>query len=200
MAPSDDTISLLKKLYHTYRHTAELDRKGLYFSPTCMQICRPTPSYSATTRGQIVQYLQDAQQGKIPGIESSDDQAESKIPDDQGILTPRAGVEFYTIRPLRPSEYEFGVDTNIAPIHLTNEALESLAKDQQWVGMRVDLWDDEAGLLVKVQYWWRLERIRDGEELEGDTEGHGWRQCMHDIMYLGPVDGIDSRTGLEMLE
>jgi hypothetical protein len=201
MTPSNETISLLKQLYHAYRHTAELDRKGMYFSPTCMQICRPTPSYSATTREQIVQYLQDAQSGIIPGVDVSDDQAKSDIPDDQGILkTPRAGVDFYSIRPLRPSEHEFGTDENTAPVHLTNEVLQRLAKEQQWIGMRVDLWNDEEALLVKVQYWWRFERIRDGEDLEGDTEGYGWRQCMHDIIYLGPVDGIDSQTGLEVLE
>jgi hypothetical protein len=201
MASSDETTLLLKKLYHAYRHTAKLDRKGLYFSPRCMQICRPIPSFSATTREQIVQYLIDAQAGKIPGIDSSDDGAKSNVPGDEGILkTPRAGKDFYSIRPLLPSEYEFGSDENTAPIDLTNKELQRLAKEQQWVGMRVDLWDDEAALLVKVQYWWRFERIREGDELEGDTDGHGWRQCMHDIMYLGPVDGIDSRTGLEMLD
>ena len=67
--------------------------------------------------------------------------------------------------------------------------------------MRVDLWDEggeEDGLLVKVQYWWRFEEIPEHER--GDEQAMGWRQCLHDIMYLGPKDGTEGEDGLEVLE
>jgi hypothetical protein len=204
MNPSEETTLRLKNLYHAYRHTTELDRKSMYFSPTCMQICRPTPTYAATTRGQIVQYLRDAQQGKVPVNNSLGTQARPEVLND-GIIqkTSHANKSVYTIRPLLPSEYEFGAEDNITPIHMTSDALHRIVKDQQWVGMRVDLWDEgpvDTCLLVKVQYWWRLERAEDGKGLEGDTEGYGWRQCMHDIMYLGPREGTEHQSGLDVLE
>ncbi|KAH7088807.1 hypothetical protein FB567DRAFT_318381 [Paraphoma chrysanthemicola] len=218
---------LIKQLYHSYRHTADIDRKGLFFSPTCMQICRPIPSYAATSRAGIVKYLKDAQVGDVPVAntsESSEEVREAKknettikrkpvatvqqqagkneAPESSCIEKPKSrGV--YTIRPLHAAEQEFSVNTITASVGLTPAQLIQRSKDEDWIGMRVDLWTDGApdeGLLVKVQYWWRKEDAKPGEALEGDEKGKGWRQCLHDIMYLGPKDGSEGEEGLEVLE
>ncbi|KAF1919949.1 hypothetical protein BDU57DRAFT_593651 [Ampelomyces quisqualis] len=174
------TESLLKSLYHSYRHTSDIDAKGLYFSPTCMQICRAIPYFAATTREEIVQYLKDADHGKT-AVEVD---AKSK------------GV--YTIRSLLPAEFEFSTPDVTAHIKLTPAELEQQARDKKWVGMCVDLWDEGPvgeGLLVKVQYWWREEDVVLGEERKEDVGGRGWRQCLHDIMYLGVRDGSEGGEG-----
>ncbi|KAH8724918.1 hypothetical protein GQ44DRAFT_682411 [Phaeosphaeriaceae sp. PMI808] len=186
------TELLIQKLYHSYRHTADIDQKGLFFSPNCMQICRPIPTYTAATRGEIVQYLKDAQQGNVP-VESSAGRPKNAM----GAL----GV--YTIRPLHPTEVEFGSSSATSALNCTPAQLLQKVNDESWVGMRVDLWDkgpSSKGLLVKVQYWWRKETIESGEEMDGDAEGLGWRQCLHDIMYLGPKDGSEGSEGLPLLE
>ncbi|KAH7069101.1 hypothetical protein BKA63DRAFT_422810 [Paraphoma chrysanthemicola] len=183
---------LIKQLYHSYRHTADIDRKGLFFSPTCMQICRPIPSYAATSRTGIVKYLKDAQVGEVPVANASEPSEEK--PKSRGV---------YTIRPLHAAEHEFSVSTITASVGLKPAQLLQKSKDEAWIGMRVDLWTDGApdeGLLVKVQYWWRKEAVKAGETIEGDEKGKGWRQCLHDIMYLGPKDGSEGEEGLEVLE
>ncbi|CAO2654937.1 Nn.00g116700.m01.CDS01 [Neocucurbitaria sp. VM-36] len=203
-----DLIAHIKDCYHAYRHTVDIDSKGLFFSSNCLQICRPTPSFAATTRKEIVQYLRDAQKGKIPvetpsasskeildATESQNDQTKSG--------TEAKGRSVYTIRPLQPLEFEFSTDDITAPVNLTAEELRHKAKQEKWTGMRVDLWDegdDEAGLLVKVQYWWRLEEIPQNEQMVGETIGHAWRQCLHDIIYMGPKDGTEGADGQEILE
>lgn len=161
----------LNKLYAEYRHTVDINAKGEYFSPTCMQICRPQPSYAASDRATIVRYLfEAASQGK--------DLATSK------------GKGYYTIRPLRDAELEFGTDEQAKPAGFTAAELQQMARSHGWIGMRVDLWEDEGldesgakqGLLVKVQYWWAME------------EG-AWIQILHDIMYIGPRDGSEGTEG-----
>ncbi|KAF1846557.1 uncharacterized protein K460DRAFT_367316 [Cucurbitaria berberidis CBS 394.84] len=204
---SPDLVAHIKYCYQAYRHTADLDRKGLFFSPTCLQICRPTPSYAATTRDQIVQYLKDAQEGNVPvetplssateilDISETHEQRESR--------TKAKSRGVYTIRPLQPSEYEFSTDDVTAPVGLIPAEIKHTAEQEKWIGMRVDLWNeggDEGGLLVKVQYWWRLEEIADTERVMDDAKGPGWRQCLHDIMYLGPKDGTEGHHGQEVLE
>ncbi|KAF2828967.1 hypothetical protein CC86DRAFT_345399 [Ophiobolus disseminans] len=187
----------IQKIYHSYRHTSKVDQKGLFFSPTCVQICRPIPDYAATTRGQIVQYLKDAQEGNVPVDSATAPPSETFIPPkDSGV---------YTIRPLHPTEAtDFSLSTITSSIHLTPLQLLQKSRDEGWIGMRVDLWDEGAAtndsLLVKVQYWWRKEEIQVGEEMEGDENGEGWRQCLHDIMYLGPKDGTEGEEGLEVRE
>lgn len=182
----------IKALYHTYRHTSSPSSKGLFFSSTCLQICHPTPSYSATSRSQITQYLEDAQQGKVP-LETNIDSDSQPGPLKEKPLTGNAS--YYTIRPLLPSEHTFGTAVATATIGLTPAALAASAEAEGWIGMRVDMWDEgsEEGLLVKVQYWWRLEAERDEED------GKVWRQCLHDIMYLGPRDGTEGTEGVEVL-
>lgn len=205
---SSDLIAHIKHCYHAYRHTIDLDRKGLFFSPTCLQICRPTPSYAATTRKEIVQYLIDAQQGNVPVETSASPPTEasgnSEVTNTRTEFRSKAkGRDVYTIRPLKLSEYDFGVDDITAPIGLTVEELERIAKQEKWIGMRVDLWNeggDEGGLLVKVQYWWRQEKVPDSEQIIDGAPELGWRQCLHDIMYLGPKDGTEGGDGQEILE
>lgn len=205
--PTTDMIAHLKEAYHVYRHTKDLERKGLFFSPHCMQVCRPIPSYAATTRQGIVQYLRDAQQGNIPIKERSpssadaldDSNAQEQRPESPN---PTKDRNLYTIRPLSSSESEFGTDEITAPIGSTVEQLKKRAVDEKWVGMRVDLWDEgtEGGLLVKVQYWWRFEEILDSERVMDEKQAMGWRQCLHDIMYLGPKDGTQGTETLEVKE
>jgi hypothetical protein len=225
LSPSE---ALIKQLYHSYRHTSDIDRKGLFFSPTCMQICQPIPSYAATSRTGIVKYLKDAQVGdvpvadaappsKIPTAMSEEDEnvvarkplatAQTEIKKDEPHKTgdnekPKSR-DVYTIRPLHTAEHEFSVNTITAPVGLTPAQLLQKSKDEAWIGMRVDLWTDGApdeGLLVKVQYWWRKEAIKSGEKIEGDEGEKGWMQCLHDIMYLGPKDGSEGEEGLEVME
>lgn len=221
----------IKKLYHAYRHTQDIDQKGLFFSPKCMQICRPVSSYAATSRDGIVQYLKDAQGDKVPGTSTSsttkngtspiiaNSRAKAQTRDEtrqtatlnEGNERPRhedtrlkpKPRSVYTIRPLHPSEHEFGSNTITAPVGFKPTALQTKAKDEGWIGMRVDLWSEGgtgSSLLVKVQYWWRREPVKPGEEIQGDSHGFGWRQCLHDIMYLGPKDGSEGEEGLQVLE
>ena len=106
---------------------------------------------------------------------------------------------FYTIRPLSsPEATDFSTPTvtshtGITPLQLLQKSL-----DEGWIGMRVDLC--EGDLLVKVQYWWRWERIAAGEEMESDVGGMGWRQCLHDIVYLGARDGKEWGGEVEIRE
>jgi hypothetical protein len=220
------TEVLIQKLYHDYRQTVDIDRKGLFFSPECMQICRPIPSYAATTRAQIVQYCKDAQEGNVP-VDSATRQPSGTIemPEDENIsssitenTTAAAHEEavkdsnkdlevrdVYTIRPLRPNELRDFSDVSVTSFVGSNpDQLLQKSQKEEWVGMRVDLWNEgvttDHSLLVKVHYWWRKEETCAGEELEGDIEGMGWRQCLHDIMYLGPKDGTQGEEGLEVKE
>jgi hypothetical protein len=206
MPPTVDVDTLIRQLYHTYRHTSDIDQKGLFFSPTCMQICRPIPTFAARTREQIVQYLKDVAKGEIPVEDASKGQSFDTIeasrdgtPPTNSKSKPRS---LYTIRILLPSEFEFSTPEATSAIHLTPSQLHQQADAEEWVGMRVDLWDEgdmNEGLLVKVQYWWRNEEVIAGEEMVDDVEGKGWRQCLHDIMYLGPRDGTEGKEG-EVLE
>jgi len=189
------TISLLKSQYHTYRHTPNPTLQSFHFSPTCLQICRPIPSYHATTRAQIIQYQKDA-------ISASEMKAKDPL------FKPLVGENIrgvYTIRPLTSAEAsDFSTQEVTAEIVLSPEELARKAREEGWVGMRVDLWDEgvpiEGSLLVKVQYWWRWEDVAVGEGLEGDEEGMGWRQCLHDVVYIGERDGSEGEEGLEVRE
>lgn len=162
----------LKALYLAYRSTPDIDAKGLFFSAECMQICRPNPAYAATNRETIVRYVREASEGGVDG---------------ESLGTK----EGFSIRPLRHDEFYFGGDEAVtAPVGLTISELKDKAKNEGWVGMRVDLWfydehhPEKDGLLVKVQYWWR-------------KEGESWIQILHDIMYMGPLDGTQGTQGDE---
>lgn len=175
----EDINTHLKDIYSSYRHTADIDAKGAFFSLSCYQICRPQPSFAAQNRETIVRYLHE----HAPKNKDAMSEAIEK-PKKKG---------FYTIRPLTEAEFEFGTNEHVIPAGFASpEEVKAKAKSEGWVGMRVDLWDegesssDEEGLLVKVQYWWR-------------KEGEIWMQVFHDIMYMGPRDGTQGIGG-EVLE
>lgn len=207
--PTVDTVAQIKHYYHVYRHTEEIERKSLFFSPNCMPICRSTPSYAATSRDGIAQYLQDAQQGNIPVYAPASSPA--VISDLSGDHMTGPGPRttklpksrsVYTIRTLHQSEFEFGSDDIVAPIGYTVKQLKSKAIREEWIGMRVNLWEEgvERDLLVKVQYWWRLEEIPDHEQMGSHPLRRSWRQCLHDIIFIGPKDGTENEDRLEVFE
>lgn len=202
MGASDKTVIIahLKQLYAEYRHTAEVEAKAQFFSPDCRQICRPMPAFAATNRDTIMKYLRETSgKGKEKIQRYAGDPGKTAVtpgPDDEILAsasTPKKS--FYTIRPLTDGEMEFGSDEIVVAAGFNSaSALKLQAEREGWVGMRVDLWDDEGtdrggetlGMLVKVQYWWR-------EELGS------WSQILHDIMYLGSRDGTEGNQG-EILE
>lgn len=143
-----------------------------------------------------MQYLEDAQQGRVPLQRNVD--SESGASKEDPVSRDTA---YYTIRALLPSEHSFGSDAATAAIGLTSAALAARAEAEGWVGMRVDLWDEgsEDGLLVKVQYWWRLEVVGEEGDVGEEQDGKVWKQCLHDIMYLGLRDGTEGREGVEIL-
>jgi hypothetical protein len=176
-SPSQETTNHLKQLYAAYRHTSDISLKGNFFSSSCLQICRPRPSFAARDGETIVRYLRETS-SKDPNTSSSTTE----------VLNKQRKKSYYTIRPLREDEFEFGTDDQVKPAGFeTTDDLKKKARAEGWVGLRVDLWDEEGedgneGLLVKVQYWWRKEE-------------QGWIQICHDIMYLGPRDGTEGSQG-----
>ena len=171
-----------------------------------------------------MKYLQDAQEGNVSvdsavAEKSRGELAAEKndVEEDGGVIAEGVASEkdagksdekiggVYTIRPLHASErLDFSTSAVTSPLNLTPSQLRQKSQDEGWIGMRVDLWDEGAAadesLLVKVQYWWRKEVVEPGEEMEGDEQGKGWRQCLHDIVYLGPKDGTEGEEGLEVRE
>ncbi|KAM0261528.1 hypothetical protein ACHAQJ_002211 [Trichoderma viride] len=174
--PSLEITNHLKQLYAAYRHTDDISLKGNFFSSTCFQVCRPQPSFAAHSRETIVGYLKAAAADQSTNPSSSTTEATNK----------QSKKGYYTIRPLRQDEFEFGTDEQVAPAGFATACeLRQRAETEGWVGMRVDLWDvvvgkeeENEGTLVKVQYWWRKEE-------------DGWIQILHDILYLGPRDGTE---------
>lgn len=177
----------LKQLYTDYRHTTDNDAKGLFFAVDCHQICRPIPSYAAQDRATIVRYLHESSGLSIDGASVAEEEKK------------KTKKSFATIRPLRPEEFEFGTDEQVQPAGFpTAEELKKHALNNGWVGMRVDLWDEEEGektedgqpqgTLIKVQYWWGKQKKEDGTE-------DNWMQVFHDIMYIGPLDGTQGKEG-----
>ncbi|KAH4197144.1 hypothetical protein HBI25_082820 [Parastagonospora nodorum] len=177
------TEAHIKLLFHTYRSRPDPTYSGLFFSPTCMQICRPIPTFAATTREMIVWYQKDADDGVLS---FGDDTTPTK----EG--SKEISKLLYSIHPIPPLSVTFGTQESCAAINKTPEQLATQAKEEGWVGMHVDLWDkSEEGLLIKVQYWWREEH--------GDG-GKVWRQCLHDILYLGLKDGSEGYGEVEVRE
>lgn len=213
---TEDVAAVLKQLYSEYMQTEDIDARSRFFSPHCRQICRPTPSFAAKERSTIVRYLHetsgrdaDATQALMeeedtPGA-GRNDQPGSRVAAE---ATRGAGRDprvekkkkkkkksCYTIRALREDEVEFGADDAVRPAGFSSAAeAEGVAASQGWVGMRVDLWDDEGadeagrgkGAMVKVRYWWR----REGDE---------WLHILHDIMYIGQRDATEGSEG-EIIE
>ncbi|KAG8167345.1 hypothetical protein KVR01_003034 [Diaporthe batatas] len=187
----------LQQLYADYRHTANIEAKAHFFSPACRQICRPRPGFAARERETIMRYLREASGEGKARIQQFIEDTDTPFPT-SGPAKKTATDEgtqhksFYTIRPLTEGEEEFGNDESAILAGFDSaSSIKLLAENEGWVGMRVDLWDDEGtgsegealGILVKVQYWWK-------EGLPGE-----WSQILHDIMYLGSRDGTEGTQG-----
>lgn len=200
MGASDqkDVTAHLQQLYADYRHTADIEAKAGFFSPACCQICRPTPAFAARDRDTIMRYLRETSGKGKDRIQQfvEDTDNPSTISDspakDTAAVTNTLNKSFYTIRPLTDGEKEFGQDESAIPAGFDSASeIKLRAESEGWVGMRVDLWDDEGtdkegrllGILVKVQYWWK-------EGLPGE-----WMQILHDIIYLGSRDGTEGTQG-----
>ena len=195
-SPTDDKAAVqahLKTIYHTYRHTPSIPDKGEFFSRGCMQVCRPNPPYAAVNRETIVQYLLEASgytdlEDWETKNQGGDAAASTKVEDGADVFKSSGAVKgYYTIRPLSlEEENEVLALEVVEPLGLSPVELGELHMREGWVGMRVDLWDDDGhgkGRLIKVKYWWRYE------------EGTGWVQCLHDIMSIGERDGSEGSGG-----
>ncbi|CAK7233553.1 hypothetical protein SBRCBS47491_008651 [Sporothrix bragantina] len=166
-----DTAAL-QQLYRDYYHTADLDAKTRFFAFDCKQVCRPRPDYAACDKAAIVRLLQEAPSlSALTGVQVT------------------GGKSFATIRSLSPEECTFACgDACVQAAGFDSAtALHDYAVKNNWVGLRVDMWDvDEAdntkGSLIKVQYWWAF---RFGQ----------WTQVLHDILYIGPLDGTQGEGG-----
>ncbi|KAJ9608985.1 hypothetical protein H2200_006756 [Cladophialophora chaetospira] len=205
-----DTVhTSLKQLYHSYRHTEYIPSKAKFFSPTLMQVCRPIPNFSALNRDTVILYLinsagfddlESYERAQLSpatrGIttestdpEAATDKATEAAP---GIVKVKAlsGKNYYSIRPLESDEEsEIPAEDVVAPLGMTPAQLNEMRQKEDWVGMRVDLWDDDSdgkGPLIRVKYWWRKENVNGEEE---------WLQCLHDIMSIGERDGTEGEGG-----
>ncbi|RFN49030.1 hypothetical protein FIE12Z_6670 [Fusarium flagelliforme] len=189
MSPATDTIhDHLSDLYREYRQTIDIPSKAIFFSPQCRQICRTNPSYAAKDRETIIKYLLEAG----PVIE--DIYRKEGWLDGENRGPPRS---FYAVRPLNETEMsDFGTMEELQPAGFKSvEEVSKKAKDEKWEGLRVDMWTDDGdkrGILVKVQYWWRMEPL-------GSKAGT-WKQILHDILYLGPRDGSEQDTIGEIIK
>ncbi|EEY17196.1 predicted protein [Verticillium alfalfae VaMs.102] len=187
-ASSDEVLAaVLSREYADYRHAPDIEARAAFLSPHCRQICRPHPSYGASDRRAILEFLYEAS-GERPY-----DKTPTPI---QQVLQSQADVPpgakaYYTIRPLKQGELSFGnVPGDPVRGFMDSETMMDMAVDRKWVGMRVDMWTDggagkggeKLGLLVKVQYWWTKEHDK-------------WAQIAHDIMYLGSRDGSEGVNG-----
>ncbi|KAF4448075.1 hypothetical protein F53441_8467 [Fusarium austroafricanum] len=179
----------LQSLYHEYRKTNDIDSKAFFFSPECRQICRADPSYAAKNSDTIIRYLHES--GSVL----------DRIYREAGWYNDEPNIpgpirSFYTMRPLEGNETsDFATMKELAPAGFTSlDEVENKAKDEKWAGLRVNMWTEDGngnGILVKVQYWWRMESSEDGGS---------WKQILHDIMYLGPVDGTEKDAGGAFVE
>jgi hypothetical protein len=170
---SQNTEAHLRELYHAYRHTISIPQKGVYFSPTCLQVCRPIHAFAATNRETIIQYLIEA-----AGFKNLEEWEEAhRLGKDKDTLKRN----YYSIRPLSVAESEEVLEEDVTePLGISPEELKQTKIKEGWVGMRVDLWDEQDDgcfRFIEVKYWWRKE--------EGE-----WTQCLHDIM------SIDTREAL----
>ena len=173
MTSPDSTSTHLTALYRSYFNAPLPSDKATFYSTSCMQICRPDPSFAAKNADGIVAYLEAERTRSKP----KDDPFKGRQAEPE--LQVHCNRCSYTIRPLTSDEMEFGSDEVCLPAGFTAEQMRVKAQREAWRGMRVDLvLGDGTGRVVEVRYWWRLE-ARD----EGKDE---WKQCLHDILYIGP--------------
>ncbi|CAK7201731.1 hypothetical protein SEUCBS139899_004443 [Sporothrix eucalyptigena] len=166
-----DTAAL-HQLYRDYYHSPDIDAKAHFFAFDCKQVCRSRPDYAACDKAAIVRLMQETPSlSALTGAEPSTEKPKS----------------FATIRALSPSECSFADnDATVQAAGFTSAAaLHEYATRNNWVGLRVDLWDEDdkkEGSLLKVHYWWAF---RFGQ----------WVQVLHDILYIGPLDGSQGEGG-----
>ena len=166
------------------------------------------PNYCALNRDAVIQYLLEA-----AGFKDNEDYERKQSPsaaaestkattlENKDVIAPGKvkvkGLQeksYYSIRPLKSDEErEILPEYLVAPLSMTPAQLDEQRRRESWVGMKVDLWDDEGddkGRLIGVKYWWRKEVVDGGEE---------WLQCLHDIVSIGERDGSEGKDG-EVLE
>lgn len=144
-----------------------------------------------------MRYQKDADEGVLY-FDGPSAATEQVVKDTKVTSSTKKSRLWYSIRPIPVSCSSFGTKEGCAAVSTTPEELYRQAEEEGWVGVRVDLWDEsEEGVLVKVQYWWREEDVGKGEDVDGDKDGKGkgWRQCLHDILYLGVGDGSEGIEG-----
>lgn len=179
---SEDLFSHLVGLYAKYRQTKNIEDKGVFLSPGCIQICRQDPSYAAKDRQTIIHHVYESG----PMVERILQEAGAQ-PDPSATKT-----SYYTVRPTNSEEtLDFGSSEHVIPAGLaTPDQVRNQAIREGWVGIKVNMWEDDGhgqGLLVKVKYWYRLESLEKDRRI--------WRQCLHDILYIGPRDGSEAQDG-----
>jgi hypothetical protein len=177
----------LFNLYREYRETKSIDAKAFFFSQECRQICRTDPDYAAKDRDTILRFLRES--GEV--LQRIYREAGWDISE----MDPASVRSFYTMRPLNESEKDdFATVRELASAGFTSlEDVRDKAEVEKWEGLRVNMWTEDSkgrGILVKVQYWWRKEEKDDG----------AWKQILHDIMFLGPVDGTENDGGGILVE
>ncbi|KAH6961975.1 hypothetical protein BKA56DRAFT_598160 [Ilyonectria sp. MPI-CAGE-AT-0026] len=183
---SSDPFDHLCDLYAQYRQTKEPEGKGAFYSEKCLQICRQDPTYAARDGATIVRYLGE---GGVLVARILREAGQLKEGESVGSNTK---ANYYTIRRLTTAEAtDFGTNEHVIPAGFSSVTeVQSRAKSENWVGMKVDMWMDDGdgkGFMVKAKYWWRLEKA--------DNETGVWKQIMHDIVYLGVRDGTEGADG-----
>src|SRR6186713_2361321 len=108
-----------------------------FFSPTIHQTCRPLPSFSATTREEIIAYLAHHRQNVQASVSAGAPKVEGK----------------WDLRELTEEEKKD-----------IPEEFKEISRKEGWEGRRVDLWDEVEGQnggdrknKVVVNYYWRME-------------------------------------------
>lgn len=107
-----------------------------FFSPTIHQTCRPLPSFSATTREEILAYLAHHKENLQASSSADAPKVEGK----------------WELRELTDEEKKD-----------IPEEFKEISKKESWEGRRVDLWDEVEGQSevdkkkVVVNYYWRME-------------------------------------------
>ncbi|KAK0613530.1 hypothetical protein B0T14DRAFT_414427, partial [Immersiella caudata] len=167
-------VAHIQSLFQSYHQTASIPDRARFYSPQCMQTCRPQSSYSARDSETIVRYLHEADTNNMnfnPGSGSEPTSTlESKGGEEPG----------FTFRGITDEEFDFGGDEITKWVGLTELEMKEKALMEEWVGTRVDLRfpvvdsgnGEEGMMVVKVRYWWR-------------REGEKWVQILHDILDMG---------------
>lgn len=166
----------LREKYTKYRSSQSTlfshpQNTARFFSPTCHQVCRQIPSFSAVERETIIRYLQESRE------KPEDSGAEEVGKSGDGSKDGEGGGNENSWR-LR--ELSAGEEKDLP------EEFQERRKEENWEGRRVVMWDavgeeiDGKRRVIVVNYWWKKEKVpEDGDEDEV------WKQCLHDIIWIG---------------